>query len=110
MKACWCCGMAYSSTMNVCGLVELEEPCDLLSKKGKCKTRSIQLRKFGHCEGKVKNKSWGLKKNKLQIKKFKSVIKRLEYYDKKLKFLRLKKHALMKEWKDDLIEIVISDT
>ncbi len=109
IKICWCCGNKYDTLKNRCIPGEhFGHPCELMSKKG-CKTRKIRLRNFGHCHGKVRNKSWGLKMRQLKIKKFKNMEEKFKYFDKKLKALKLKKFALNNEWKDELIEIVISD-
>lgn len=110
-KICWCCGNKYDASKKRCvrRTERLGHPCELYSSYNarRCKTRSIQLRKFGHCKGKVKNKSWGLRH--LKIKTFKTVEERFKYFDKKLKKLGLRKFARMNEWKDELIQIVISD-
>lgn len=105
---CWCCGFKYNSRKKRCVRgYRLGHPCELYSEHGKCKTQSVQKRKFGHCKGRVRNKSWGL--TNLKIRSHQNVEKRLNYFDKKLKALGLREFALMNEWKDDLIEIVISD-
>ena len=107
-KICWCCGREYDPLEDKCirGYGRLGHPCHLFD--GRCKTKSVELRMYGHCKGKVTNKSWGMKKSELEIVKFDSILDKLEYYDSELKELKLKKHAIMNSWSDEPIDLVIS--